>query len=252
MGSKRVIKVQASSRISKKDHPCKLHQKQEQRQHLHHLQEFDDLINDLKPKVYITDSSSFKQLVQDLTGNNNNNNGSPNSSSTFEVHDDDVQLLHQNHHQVPLMSSVEPLVSTEAPASTTTSLSEEFFSHNNNSNNNYMNYTPDELMVMMYKEDEEDNNLDGFICRSNNNNYNNNQMVVEISEGNDSVFEDILASDFEQINYLESLLFDDDDHHHHHQVFVEQPLITDDPFYSQMFQQPEISVYDYGFSGLIN
>ncbi|KAJ7965069.1 VQ motif containing protein [Quillaja saponaria] len=32
--------------------------------------QFNSLINILKPKVYITDSSSFKRLVQELTGNN--------------------------------------------------------------------------------------------------------------------------------------------------------------------------------------
>lgn len=35
---------------------------------------FNSLIKVLKPKVYITDSSNFKTLVQELTGNNNNNN----------------------------------------------------------------------------------------------------------------------------------------------------------------------------------
>ncbi|KAL4349599.1 hypothetical protein AHAS_Ahas10G0058100 [Arachis hypogaea] len=42
----------------------KINQKQQQNN-------FSSLIKVLKPKVYITDSSSFKKLVQELTGNNN-------------------------------------------------------------------------------------------------------------------------------------------------------------------------------------
>ncbi|CAN4103114.1 unnamed protein product [Withania somnifera] len=44
-----------------------------------HKKQFNNLIKLLKPKVYITHSSNFKNLVQQLTGNNNI--GSPSSSS---------------------------------------------------------------------------------------------------------------------------------------------------------------------------
>uniref|UniRef100_A0A7N0SX51 VQ domain-containing protein n=1 Tax=Kalanchoe fedtschenkoi TaxID=63787 RepID=A0A7N0SX51_KALFE len=43
--------------------------------------QFNSLINVLKPKVYITDSSSFKKLVQDLTGNGSCCSSSRTSSS---------------------------------------------------------------------------------------------------------------------------------------------------------------------------
>lgn len=51
---------QASVKITKKND----HKKQQQ-------QQLNSLINVLRPKVYITDSSSFKSLVQELTGNGN-------------------------------------------------------------------------------------------------------------------------------------------------------------------------------------
>lgn len=38
---------------------------------IHEKQNFNNLIKVLKPKVYITDNSSFKKLVQELTGNGN-------------------------------------------------------------------------------------------------------------------------------------------------------------------------------------
>lgn len=49
---------------------------------IHEKQQFNNLIKVLKPKVYITKSSSFKKLVQELTGNGNGNTLSP---QTLEV-----------------------------------------------------------------------------------------------------------------------------------------------------------------------
>ncbi|KAJ1383126.1 hypothetical protein SESBI_43658 [Sesbania bispinosa] len=40
-------------------------------------QQFNSLMKVLRPKVYITDSSSFKKLVQELTGNGNSTTLSP-------------------------------------------------------------------------------------------------------------------------------------------------------------------------------
>ncbi|KAK7316695.1 hypothetical protein RJT34_00350 [Clitoria ternatea] len=54
---------QASVKISKED-----------------KQQFNSLIKVLRPKVYITDSSSFKKLVQELTGNGNSNNNNSQTS----------------------------------------------------------------------------------------------------------------------------------------------------------------------------
>lgn len=59
MGKKVVSKGSSpSSRI------CKNNEKQQQQQ------QFRSVIKVLRPKVYITDTSNFKKLVQELTGNN--------------------------------------------------------------------------------------------------------------------------------------------------------------------------------------
>lgn len=75
-------------------------------------QKFNSLIKVLRPKVYITDSSSFKNLVQELTGNGSSTTLSP------------PPLEQQNMvHNFPLIgtefqrspeSSVDASVSTEA------------------------------------------------------------------------------------------------------------------------------------------
>ncbi|KAL5077629.1 hypothetical protein RYX36_016613 [Vicia faba] len=49
---------------------------------VHEKQYFNNLIKVLKPKVYITNSSRFKKLVQELTGNGDSNTLSP---QTLEV-----------------------------------------------------------------------------------------------------------------------------------------------------------------------
>ncbi|AES70062.1 hypothetical protein MtrunA17_Chr3g0096191 [Medicago truncatula] len=49
---------------------------------IHEKQQFNNLIKVLKPKVYITKSSCFKKLVQELTGNGNTNTLFP---QTLEV-----------------------------------------------------------------------------------------------------------------------------------------------------------------------
>ncbi|KAI3410278.1 Lipase_3 domain-containing protein [Psidium guajava] len=58
MGKNIVTLNQASLKISK-------HQKRHQQQQ----QQFNSLIKVLRPRVYITDTSCFKKLVQELTGN---------------------------------------------------------------------------------------------------------------------------------------------------------------------------------------
>lgn len=59
-----------------------------------HKKQFNKLIKLLKPKVYITPSSNFKNLVQQLTGNKNNirSSSSP-SPPPAPPSDDDIQRL---------------------------------------------------------------------------------------------------------------------------------------------------------------
>ncbi|XAR49509.1 hypothetical protein NMG60_11032735 [Bertholletia excelsa] len=84
---KKAIKRSAPASTTKicKDPHLHLHLQQDKK----HLQ---SLIKVLRPKVYITDSCSFKALVQQLTGNSNNDHDVPPTSSSPVIIDLD------NHH----------------------------------------------------------------------------------------------------------------------------------------------------------
>ncbi|KAL7215643.1 hypothetical protein ACSBR1_027736 [Camellia fascicularis] len=73
--------------------------------------QLSSLLRVLRPKVYITDSSSFKNLVQHLTGNGNGNGNDPiplptsSSSSSLSLQPPLLPLHHhlhhdQDHHQI--------------------------------------------------------------------------------------------------------------------------------------------------------
>ncbi|CAN1843981.1 hypothetical protein LINPERHAP1_LOCUS37315 [Linum perenne] len=75
-----------------------------------------------RPKVYITDISSFKQLVQDLTGNGNGNGASNpvvNDTETVVNHTTPYKL--SDHHQSYSDVSVETLTSSASVDSFQTS-----------------------------------------------------------------------------------------------------------------------------------
>ncbi|KAL3715203.1 hypothetical protein ACJRO7_007008 [Eucalyptus globulus] len=71
MGKKVMVSEASSRKVSKN------HEKKTQPHHQHH--QLHSLIKVLKPKVYITDASSFKRLVQKLTGNAASNPSVPSS-----------------------------------------------------------------------------------------------------------------------------------------------------------------------------
>ncbi|KAK4278958.1 hypothetical protein QN277_016727 [Acacia crassicarpa] len=103
----------------------KNHQKQQQ---------FSSMIKALRPKVYITHSSRFKKLVQELTGNNISATTMSSSSSTLpspESTQSDVQIIDNldtsfHSFEVSASSSSEATTST-----TTTTSSSEFCCYNN-------------------------------------------------------------------------------------------------------------------------
>lgn len=65
------MSLQASFKVTKKNN----HESNNNKKHL------NNLINVLRPKVYITDSSNFKRLVQELTGNGSSSSTMPFSPS---------------------------------------------------------------------------------------------------------------------------------------------------------------------------
>ncbi|MED6136349.1 hypothetical protein PIB30_055324 [Stylosanthes scabra] len=91
--------------------------------HERQQQQFKSLINVLKPKVYITDTSSFKQLVQELTGINNGSSSStpPFEQTMFEnspdlTIDSEVQRNHPDS-DTSFEASVETEATTNSPPS---------------------------------------------------------------------------------------------------------------------------------------
>ncbi|PRQ52096.1 hypothetical protein RchiOBHm_Chr2g0151791 [Rosa chinensis] len=111
--------------------------------------EFNSLIRLLRPKVYITDCSSFKTLVQDLTGNGSSNISITTSSSHP-----------QQQHRVPVVDveeyQVEPERSTSVDVSTNASFdsselwNQEMFIHDQELN---------QLCYQMYSDDTTTTNI---------------------------------------------------------------------------------------------
>ncbi|MED6218973.1 hypothetical protein PIB30_031529 [Stylosanthes scabra] len=182
--------------------------------HERQQQQLKSLINVLKPKVYITDTSSFKQLVQELTGINN---GSSSSSSTppfeqtmFEncpdliIGSDEVQ---RNHPDSDTSFEAEASVETEATTNSPPS---------------------DELCYSTTFPMVNDEELD-HVC---------NQMVFM----DDVFFEDTTIAStqnldpFSAYQNLESLLFD-----------IEPNQLYNS--YAQIDQG--VSIYDYELSGIL-
>ncbi|KAF8007812.1 hypothetical protein BT93_K1720 [Corymbia citriodora subsp. variegata] len=74
MGKKVMVSEASSVKVSRN------HEKKPRPDHHHQLH---CQIKDLKPKVYITDASSFKRLVQELTGNAASNPAVPSSPNSI-------------------------------------------------------------------------------------------------------------------------------------------------------------------------
>ncbi|KAK0590763.1 hypothetical protein LWI29_031367 [Acer saccharum] len=90
--------------------------KNHHKQHHHHeKKQFNSMINVLRPKVYITDSSTFKSLVQQLTGLNaaaaiDHDDRISSSSSSSPLPSPETQLLDHDHdhHKVSIIDIDHP------------------------------------------------------------------------------------------------------------------------------------------------
>ncbi|KAK7276753.1 hypothetical protein RIF29_17899 [Crotalaria pallida] len=204
---------QASLKISKKNNE---------------KQEFNSLIKVLRPKVYITDSSSFKKLVQELTGNTTTKTTTTltttstptpplepkmvESFTTLIEPDDDDEVLIMDHHPE---TSVEVSLSNETTTTTTSS------SHHESCYNNA-------LMMM----DNEFNQVCNQICLE-------DIFLQDSSVANQPLLDHNLWA----YQNLESLLFDDDDDDDELNPFFN--------CYEQIIEPAEVSIYDYELSGLL-
>ncbi|MCD9638351.1 hypothetical protein HAX54_022248 [Datura stramonium] len=95
-------------KVRDQDQPSKLSQNKQ----------FNNLIKLLKPKVYITPSSNFKNLVQQLTGNNIGSSLSSSSSSPPPPpHDQRLQFVHQYQENYSQELSVDSSTEGSIPSS---------------------------------------------------------------------------------------------------------------------------------------
>ncbi|MED6186149.1 hypothetical protein PIB30_064041 [Stylosanthes scabra] len=93
---KKIIQT-PSAKISKKNN----HQKKQNNNN------FSSLIKVLKPKVYITDASSFKKLVQELTGNNLNENVPSAKITTFSSSLEPLYMVDDKNLNLNSLSNIE-------------------------------------------------------------------------------------------------------------------------------------------------
>ncbi|KAI4306002.1 hypothetical protein L6164_029321 [Bauhinia variegata] len=177
--------------------------------------QFNSLIKVLKPKVYITDSSNFKNLVQELTGNGSSTTLSPPPLEPKVVENSLLISTQQDQtspesgfealvDQRDLEISFEASVSTETTTTTTTT-------------------TNSEELCYSAVISEEFDAIYKHMC------------LDDIG----AVLEDQLlgADDLFAYQNLESVVFD----------------VEPDQFYScyEQIQQEDVSIYDYELSGLI-
>ncbi|KAK4714558.1 hypothetical protein R3W88_020465 [Solanum pinnatisectum] len=140
--------------------------------------QFNDLIKLLKPKVYITPSSNFKNLVQHLTGNNNIGSSSS-SSPPPPLPDDDHRLkIVQEYSQELSVDSSEGSIPSSINISNTT-LHEPCFSLlDNSSNNNYSMGSQEILMDDNISEEYYYRNIESWLLEMDSyttNNYDHDQ-----------------------------------------------------------------------------
>ncbi|OMO95889.1 VQ motif-containing protein [Corchorus capsularis] len=220
MGKKVISQVKV--KISKKNSEKKKEQ-----------QQLNSLIEVLRPKVFITDCSSFKTLVQHLTGNGTSSSSSqvshellpsPPSSSTSSPQTQivpaviDVDQDHIDHHAA---GNVNPESSMET-YSFDASVDESFQVCNSN---HYLGLNGDyQILNQAYDYDP--------LPFQDTNSTENDHFLMDINVDQQEVGNSLMAyGDFE------SLLLD------------EQILYPSLNVYSQI--QQEVSIYDYELSGLI-
>ncbi|GAA0166530.1 hypothetical protein LIER_40204 [Lithospermum erythrorhizon] len=117
---KKLSSNQASTKISKEDKKKLQHQ-------------LNTMIKILRPKVYITRSSDFKRLVQELTGNNGNNNYSPVCSTPPVLQQPPIiEITEAEDYQHHPQENTSPEFSVDLSSDGDTS------NNSNNNNNNYV------------------------------------------------------------------------------------------------------------------
>ncbi|PNY11903.1 hypothetical protein L195_g008523 [Trifolium pratense] len=147
---------------------------------IHEKQHFNNLIKVLKPKVYITKTTNFKKLVQELTGNGNNINNTL-SPTTLEV----PKVVDENHCNVFV----------ESPSFENSSFSTEATTSTNSSNT--CEFSCDALLNEEFNQ----------VC---------NQLCLDDDDDQSLFFQDSMANYYQPIDELlafqniESLLFDVD------------------------------------------
>ncbi|KAM1373708.1 hypothetical protein ACFX2I_024375 [Malus domestica] len=188
---KKVIQQTTSMKISKKDN-----------------KEFNSLIKLLRPKVYITDNSSFKRLVQDLTGNGASNPITTPSSLSHPL--ENYRPLVEEKKEIPVVVDLEP----EGSVDVSTDAS----------------FDSSELCSQVFMNDQEFNQLCYQI-------YSDDHATTTTSSSEGSAEEQLLVDDMLPFQDLEQWLDLDTVYH--------EP--NHDPFFNYGYAQldQQVSIYDY-------
>lgn len=182
--------------------------------------DFNSWIKVLRPKVYITDSSGFKSLVQELTGNGSSSSlpitTAPPPMKPQEV---DNQIQDDYYYQVEPESSTDVTVDVSV---------------DNSSDDQYL-YSNHQVLLTTDHDLQDD--------------YDDHQVYNQIISLEDTGLEDWTSSQIQEVDMLdygslESWLLDFDHLQHH-------PYSLCNGYVNQSTEQPEVSIYDYELSGLL-
>ncbi|KAF3444998.1 hypothetical protein FNV43_RR14691 [Rhamnella rubrinervis] len=181
--------------------------------------DFNSWIKVLRPKVYITDSSSFKSLVQELTGNGSS------SSSPIITSPPPMKLQVADKIQDDYYHQVEPESSTDVTVDV---------SVDDSSDDQYL-YSNHQVLLTA-DHDHQDH-------------YDDHQVYNQTISLEDTGLEDWTASQIQEVDLLdygslESWLVDFDHLQHH-------PYFLSNGYVNQIIEQPEVSIYDYELPGLL-
>ncbi|KAF8043499.1 hypothetical protein BT93_A1728 [Corymbia citriodora subsp. variegata] len=223
MGKNMATLSRASLKISK--HPKKHQQQQQQQQQQQKQQQFNSLIKVQRPKVYITNTSCFKQLVQTLTGNGTSEHDDclllHHASSTKVITAPEVQDHHHHPHREgdgSLARYLSNQTSSDRYLSnqTSSSVSSDGVSNRQIFDETY--FFEKELMILEHSTSNSD------------------PMVDSLSPSAASVYSKSLSFSYED---LESWLRD-------MEMTPATPSCNSLPR-----SEPEVSIYDYELSGLL-
>ncbi|KAF5731335.1 hypothetical protein HS088_TW18G00012 [Tripterygium wilfordii] len=195
-------------------------------------QQFNSLIKVLKPKVYITDSSSFKGLVQELTGDG----GSTTSSPIAETVPENVPVLVETESSIE--GSIDASNDSLEFCNQVSFYEEPSHGYGQISGDLSMNQQVNQAVTNLEYQEEPESSMEGSLDASFNSLEFCNQVFSdeESNQGYDGISGILPVNQNVALLELESWLLN-----------MDPSSICDN--FSQI--QQELNIHDYGFSGLM-